>query len=415
MIVVAFRLGSVIPTPFLDSVALEQLMGSLDESTALSYVNMLTGGAFSYATIFALGISPYINSSIIMNLLTVAIPALERLSKEGETGRKKIAMITRFATVGLALAMGIGYFTYLSSSGVTLYSEGPAYWFSAVVIVLSFTAGSALIMWMGEQINENGVGNGISIILFSGIVATLPVYGGTLVSYFAMGIQDPSTYWHYFILVPLFVILFLGIIWLIIFMNESERRIPIQYAKKMVGRKMYGGQSSHMPIKVAMSGVMPVIFASAILSIPSTIELFTGSIDTGFWGAVFDALQAGGWIYIILYFFLILIFAYFYMSIQYNPIEMANNLRQSNGTIPGIRPGRPTSEFIARILNKVTLIGALFLAVIALVPLIYGNLTGMTSLSIGGTSIIIMVGVALETVKQIESQMMMRNYKGFLD
>ncbi len=416
LIVIAFRFGSVIPVPFLDMSALTALMSGLGQDTALGYVNMLTGGAFAQATLFALGIGPYINASIIMNLLTVAIPPLEKLAKEGETGRKKIAMITRFATVGLGLIMGGAYFAFLHNSGITEFRDGVGFWISAVTITLTFTAGTALIMWMGEQINEKGVGNGISIILFAGIVAQLPTTAANLWSYFSLAIQDPSTNGKYFVLAPLFVILFLAIIWIIVFMNESERRIPIQYAKKMVGRKMYGGQNSHLPIKVAMSGVMPVIFASAILSLPATIQFFTGIENgEGFWGGFFEALAPGGWIYIGLYLVFIIAFAYFYMSIQYNPIEMANNLKQSNGTIPGIRPGKPTSLFISKILNKVTLIGAGFLAIIALLPLIYGNITGMDSLMMGGTSVIIMVGVALETVKQIESQMMMRHYKGFLD
>ncbi|MEG1426194.1 MAG: SecY family transport protein, partial [Oscillospiraceae bacterium] len=269
--------------------------------------------------------------------------------------------------------------------------------------------------WMGEQINEKGVGNGISIILFAGIVARLPVTGGQLWSYLSLAIEDPNGAGQFFIFAPLFIVLFLAVIWVIVFMNDSERRIPVQYAKKVVGRKMYGGQSSHLPIKVTMSGVMPIIFASAILSIPSTIQLFVGESATGIFKSVLDAFSSSGWLYLVLYFLFIIVFAYFYMTIQYNPIEMANNLRQSNGTIPGIRPGRPTSDFIAKILNKITLIGAMFLAAVAIIPIIYGNLTGMGRMSMGGTSIIIMVGVALETVKQIESQMMMRHYKGFLD
>ncbi len=416
IIIIAYRFGSVIPAPFLDSAALATLMNSAEVSgSALGYVNMLTGGAFSFATLFALGITPYINASIIMNLLTVAIPPLEKLAKEGETGRKKIAAITRFATVGLGLVMGVAYYFYLHNSGITLYREGFGMVLSAIAIVLTFTAGTALIMWMGEQINEKGVGNGISIILFAGIVARLPVTAGQVWNYISLAIADSSTNGIYFVLAPLFVIMFLAVIWVIVFMNDSERRIPIQYAKKVVGRKMYGGQNSHMPIKVTMSGVMPVIFASAILSIPATIELFIGEQTEGFWGGFFEALSPQGWIYLVLYFIFIIVFAYFYMSIQYNPTEMANNLRNSNGTIPGIRPGKPTAEFIAKILGKITLIGALFLAAIAIVPLIYGMITGMSDLSMGGTSVIIMVGVALETVKQIESQMMMRHYKGFLD
>lgn len=413
MIIIAFRFGSVIPVPFLDASALADIMAGANE-TALGYVNMLTGGAFANATLFAMGITPYINSSIIIQLLTVAIPPLERMAKEGEEGRKKIAAITRYVTVALGLIQGTAYYFFLKNSGVTLYNEGFSAVFSALIIVLAFTAGTALIMWMGEQINQKGVGNGISIILFAGIVARLPVTAGQVWSYFSAALQSPESYSQYFIFAPLFIILFLAVIWIIVFMNDSERRIPVQYAKKVVGRKIYGGQSTFLPIKVTMSGVMPVIFASAILSIPSTIRMFI-SEPTGFWKGFFDAFSTSGWLYSVLYLLLIIMFAYFYMTIQYNPIEMANNLRTNNGTIPGIRPGRPTAEFISKILSKVTLIGAIFLAVVAILPIIYGNLTAMQGLTMGGTSVIIMVGVALETVKQIESQMMMRHYKGFLD
>ena len=413
MIIIAFRFGSVVPVPFLDASALADIMAGANE-TALGYVNMLTGGAFANATLFAMGITPYINSSIIIQLLTVAIPPLERMAKEGEEGRKKIAAITRYVTVALGLIQGTAYYFFLKNSGVTLYNEGFSAVFSALIIVLAFTAGTALIMWMGEQITQKGVGNGISIILFAGIVARLPVTAGQVWSYFSAALQSPESYSQYFIFAPLFVILFLAVIWIIVFMNDSERRIPVQYAKKVVGRKMYGGQSTFLPIKVTMSGVMPVIFASAILSIPSTIRMFI-SEPTGFWKGFFDAFSTSGWLYSILYLMLIIMFAYFYMTIQYNPIEMANNLRTNNGTIPGIRPGRPTAEFISKILSKVTLIGAIFLAVVAILPIIYGNVTAMHGLTMGGTSVIIMVGVALETVKQIESQMMMRHYKGFLD
>ena len=417
LVIVVFRLGSVIPVPFLDAVKLQALMASVDASgSALSYINMLTGGAFSYATIFAMGITPYINSSIIMQLLSIAIPALERLNKSGEEGRKKIASITRFVTVGLGLAQGTAFFFYLHNSGITVYSNGASAVFAAIVIILCFTAGTAVVMWLGEQINEKGIGNGISIILFAGIVARLPVTVGQLWSFFSFALTNPTTQWPYFIFVPLFIVLFLFVIWVIVFMQDAERRIPVQYAKRVVGRKMYGGQSSHIPVKVAGSGVMPVIFASAILSIPSTIQLFTGTPAEGsFWAGFFNAFAPTGWLYMTLYFLLILAFAYFYMSIQYNPMEMANNIRSQSGAIPGIRPGKPTADFIMKVMSKLTLIGAFFLAFVALVPLIYGALTGMSALSMGGTSLIIMVGVALETVKQMEAQMMMRHYKGFLD
>ena len=414
-IIIVFRFGSVIPVPFLDASALSALMESAAENTALGYINMLTGGAFSYASLFAMGITPYINSSIIMQLLTIAIPALERLSKEGESGRKKIAAITRYVTVALGLFQGIAYYFYLrSNAGIVKVTDVFSGVFVGIVIVLTFTAGTALIMWMGEQINEKGIGNGISIILFAGIVARLPVTFGGVWQYFNLGLTSPSTSGQYLVLAPLFIALFLVVIWVIVFMNDAERRIPVQYAKKVVGRKMFGGQSTYMPVKVAMSGVMPVIFASAILSIPQFIQFFWNP-TAGFGKAFMDAFSQTGWIYMVLYFLLIIMFAYFYMSVQYNPLEMANNLRQNNGTVPGLRPGKPTAEFIAKILSKVTLIGALFLAFVALIPMIFTNLTGMHGLSIGGTSVIIIVGVALETVKQMESQMMMRHYKGFLD
>lgn len=417
-IIIVFRFGTAIPAPFLNAEALATLMKDVSASgTALGYLDMLTGGAFAQATLFAMGVTPYINSTIIMQLLTVAIPPLERMAKEGEEGRKRIATITRYVTVLLGLVQGTAYYFFLRNSTVgdnfqhiTMYNDGFAGVFSAFVIILTFTAGTAMMMWLGEQINQKGLGNGISILLFAGIVARLPVTFSHLGEYWKVG-------GSFYVFVPLFIVLFLAVMWIIVFMNDSERRIPIQYAKRVVGRKMYGGQSSHIPIKVGMSGVMPIIFASSILSIPNTIYLFSkNSIDSSpFWSPFFQAFQSTGLLYSILYFLLIIMFAYFYLSIQYNPVEMANNLRQNNGAIPGIRPGKPTAEFIRKILSKITLIGALFLAVIALLPIIYGNATGMRNLSLGGTSIIILVGVALDTVKQMESQMMMRHYKGFLD
>ena len=429
LIVVVFRVGSVIPVPFLNMPALASAMGQLtnaDNGSILAYLNTLSGGAFSNATIFAMGITPYINSSIIMQLLCVAIPPLERLSKEGEEGRKKIGTITRYVTVALGLIQGTAYFFYLKGSvdnveGSATYGQplvnftsGFSMWYAAVVIILCFTAGTALMMWLGEQINKYGIGNGISILLFAGIVARLP-YTITLLSKSWEQAKSGAT--EYYVYVVLWVLIFLAVIWVITFMQDAERRIPVQYAKRVVGRKMYGGQSTHLPIKVTLGGVMPIIFASSILSIPSTIKMFVDPNNDlqGFWGDFLRAFSTTGWLYIVIYFILILAFAYFYTTIQYNPIEMANNLKQNNGTIPGIRPGRPTADFIAKILSRITLIGALFLAVVALLPIIYGSATGMGQLSMGGTSIIIIVGVALDTAKQLESQMMMRHYKGFLD
>ena len=421
LIIIVFRIGSVIPVPFIDTQALQNAMehtvNSGESSNMIGYLDTISGGAFSNATIFAMGITPYINSSIIIQLLCVAIPALERLSKEGEAGRKKIGAITRYVTVALGLIQGTAYFFYLKNSGITSYNSGFEIIITAIVIVLVFTAGTALMMWLGEQINKYGVGNGISILLFAGIIARLPKTVYYISEYWKQalgtgeaGEANPIK----FVWIILWVVLFLGVVWLITFMQDSERRIPIQYAKRVVGRKMYGGQSSHLPIKVALGGVLPIIFASSILSIPGTINLFVGA-ESGFWKGFADAFSQSSWLYIGLYFILILMFAYFYTTIQYNPIEMANNLKSNNGTVPGIRPGAPTAAYIKKILSRITLIGALFLSVIAIFPLVYCKLTDLALLSLSGTSIIIIVGVALETVKQLESQMMMRHYKGFLD
>ncbi len=416
-IVIIFRIGSKIPVPFLEVEALKELTKSWNDSNnMLAFFDTFSGGAFSNATLFAMSVTPYINSSIIMQLLAVAIPALERLQKEGTEGRKKIASITRYVTVALGIIQGSAYYVYLLRSRITSYSgwnfEGV---YSAVVIVLVFTAGTALMMWLGEQINQNGLGNGISILLFVGIIARLPfTFLDLWKNFYELGIKAGNVTKIIYPIV--FVVLFLIIIWVIVFMNDAERRIPVQYAKRMVGRKMYGGQSSHLPIKVGLSGVMPIIFASSILSIPQTVLLFLDQNNlSDFWKGFFNLFSPTNWIYIGLYFLLIIGFGYFYVTIQYNPIEMSNNLRQNNGTIPGIRPGKPTTDFIAKIISRITLIGSLFLAFIAIVPLIFSNLTDLKGLMMGGTSVIILVGVALETMRQLESQLMMRHYKGFLD
>jgi preprotein translocase subunit SecY len=425
-VIIVFRVGSVITVPFLDMTALGEVMKAITDpltadgaansnaSSFMGYMDTLSGGAFSNATLFAMGVTPYINSSIIMQLLTVAIPALERLQKEGEAGRKKIGAITRYVTVGLGLLQGLAYFFYLLQMRVVNYTEGFDVWFAGIVIVLAFTAGTALMMWLGEQINNNGIGNGISILLFTGIIARMPQTIEMLGRYLSAGaVEGGNT--TFFFTVPLWIIIFLAVIWVITFMQDSERRIPVQYAKRVVGRKMYGGQSSHLPIKVALGGVLPIIFASSILMIPSTIQMFWPAEGNGFMQGFYSLFGTSGWLYSVLYFIFIIGFAYFYTNIQYNPVEMANNLKQNNGTIPGIRPGAPTSEFIKKILSRITFIGALFLALIAILPIVYGNVTQLAGLQMGGTSIIILVGVALDTVKQIESQMMMRHYKGFLD
>ncbi len=416
-IVFIFRIGSKIPVPFLEVEALKELTKSWNDSNnMLAFFDTFSGGAFSNATLFAMSVTPYINSSIIMQLLAVAIPALERLQKEGTEGRKKIASITRYVTVALGIIQGSAYYVYLLRSGITSYSG----WnfngiYSAIVIIFVFTAGTALMMWLGEQINQNGLGNGISILLFVGIIARLPfTFLDLWKNFYELGVKAGNV--SKIIYPIVFILLFLIIIWVIVFMNDAERRIPVQYAKRVVGRKMYGGQSSHLPIKVGLSGVMPIIFASSILSIPQTVLLFLDQNNlSDFWKGFFSLFSPSNWLYIGLYFLLIIGFGYFYVTIQYNPVEMSNNLRQNNGTIPGIRPGKPTTDFIAKIISRITLIGSLFLAFIAIVPLIFSNLTGLTGLMMGGTSVIILVGVALETMRQLESQLMMRHYKGFLD
>lgn len=419
LIVIVFRIGSVIPVPFLDVNALKGVMGNMAEGGAiLTYLDTMSGGAFAQATLFAMSLTPYINSSIIMQLMSVAIPALEALQREGEEGRKRLTAITRYLTIGLGIMQGVAYYTYLRNSNyggapIVKYTEGFEAIFVAVVIVSTFAAGTALIMWLGEQINVKGIGNGVSILLFAGIVSRMPTLITKLIAYVSFAIADPVNYGKYYVLVPIFILIFVFMMWIIVFMNDAERRIPIQYAQRTVGRKMYAGQNSHIPLKIGLAGVMPVIFASSILSIPTLITFFAK--PTGFWKTVLEAFSVNGWIYMVMYFLFILMFAYFYVAITYNPVEMANNLRQSNGTIPGIRPGKPTADYLSKILSKVTLLGALFLAFIALFPIIFGRATSMNNLSLGGTSIIILVGVALETVKQLESQMMMKHYKGFLD
>ena len=431
LILLIFRIGSAITVPFVDAELVRQAANGSTEGF-MSYLTLMSGGGFSNASIFALSITPYINASIIIQLLTVAIPYLERLSKEGEAGRKKLGQFTRYGTGILGLMLGIAYYfmlrnqTYGSQTGALIGAargKGFEAWFAAIVIVLCFTAGSCLMMWLGEQINEKGIGNGISMLLFAGILSRMPIGGITLWSYFwEMGLSpiisgkgQSANFW-YVGLALLVVVLFLAMIGFIVFMSDAERRIPVQYAKKVVGRKMYGGQSTHMPIKVNMSGVMPIILAVSILSLPSILGTFIPPKAGSAWEGFVNAFNQNSWLYIVLYALLIVGFAFFYVTIQYNPVEMANNLRKNGGAIPGQRPGKPTADFIKRVLNKVTFIGALFLGVVALFPSVFGKITNFHGgLTIGGTSVMIVVGVALETVQQIESQMMMRHYKGFLD
>ena len=421
LIILIYRIGSALPVPFVDiAMRGDGLFGEEAAGTFMTYLSMMTGNAFNYGTLFALSITPYINASIIIQLLAVAIPYLQNLSKEGEEGRKKMNKITRYGAVGLGLMQSIAYYFFIRSQDMLMTdASGKAFTgfaavFQAVVVILCYTAGTALVMWLGELINEKGIGNGISMILFAGIVARMPTTIANLYQYMDKG-------GVYFALVPIAAIALVGMIFFIVWMDNAERKIPIQYAKRVVGRKMYGGQSTHMPIKVNMCGVLPVIFASSILSILPTIAMFAPGEEGSFWYKLSQVwLGQTHPFYGTLYFIFIIFFAYFYASIQYNPVEMAENLRKNSGSVPGIRPGKPTSTYIQNILSRMTLIGALLLSVVAMFPIIYSQIAGLftengMNLAVGGTSIIIMVGVALETQKQLESQMMMRHYKGFLD
>ncbi len=421
LIILIYRIGSALPVPFVDiAMRGDGLFGEEAAGTFMTYLSMMTGNAFNYGTLFALSITPYINASIIIQLLTVAIPYLQNLSKEGEEGRKKMNKITRYSAIGLGLMQSVAYFFFIRSQDMLMTdANGKAFTgfaavFQAIVVILCYTAGTALVMWLGELINEKGIGNGISMILFAGIVARMPTTIANLYQYMDKG-------GVYFVLVPIAAIALVGMIFFIVWMDNGERKIPIQYAKRVVGRKMYGGQSTHMPIKVNMCGVLPVIFASSILSILPTIAMFAPGEEGSFWQKLSEVwLGQTHPFYGTLYFIFIIFFAYFYASIQYNPVEMAENLRKNSGSVPGIRPGKPTSTYIQNILSRMTLIGALLLSVVAMFPIIYSQVAGLftengMNLAVGGTSIIIMVGVALETQKQLESQMMMRHYKGFLD
>ena len=409
LIVLLYRIGNAIPVPFVNVDALKMYFTQL-ENTMLGFMNVLSGGAFSSATIFALSIQPYINASIIIQLLCIAIPALERLSKEeGEEGKKKIASITRYSTVGIGLLMGFAYYMLMRNNNL-LNSDYQKSIPAAIVVILTFTSGSALIMWLGEQITEFGIGNGISIILFASIVSRLPV---SILNTIRNVIGGSLPWW-------VAVLMYLGalaIIVLIVFVSDAERRLPVQYAKRVVGRKMYGGQSTFIPIKVNLSGVLPIIFAQSIAMIPATIGMFVPSsrVEGSGWYNFLQFFNSTSTIYAIIYFLLILAFSYFYATIQFNPVEVANNLKKNGGFVPGFRPGRPTAEYLGRVLSRLTFFGAIFLGIVAILPIIVERVTGIPSLSIGGTSVIIVVGVALETVRMLEAQMLMRHYKGFLE
>ena len=421
LIIVIFRLGSVLTVPFIDTTVLAEWMKEkASNGNFLEYLNILSGGALSKATMFSLGVTPYINASIIIQLLTYALPPLERLQQEGEDGRKKLNTITSFVALGLSAFMAVAYYLTLKSDSVKAvkYVGGGTGIFAMFVIIFSFMAGSSLVIWMGNRINEKGIGNGVSMILFAGIVARIPVDLGQLIS--LISTKEGAN--ENFIKIVIYLLIFVAMVVGIVFMNESERRIPVQYAKRVVGRKQYGGQSTHIPIKVCMSGVMPIIFAMSFMSLPSMFTIFKEPLkdltDASGWEKFYagfvNFFSTRSYSYAVVYFILIILFNYFYVAIQYNPVEMANNLRQSNGGIPGIRPGKPTSDYIQRVLSKIGLVGAIFLGVVAVFPIIFLNLTHIDVSSMGGTSILIVVSVAIETVRTLESQLMMRHHKGFL-
>ncbi len=408
MILVLFRLGCVVPVPYFDSAVLKATFEAA-EGSMFQYLNILSGEAFARGTLFALSVSPYITAQIIMQLLTIAIPALERVAKEGDAGRRKIETWTRYFTVVLAVITAYGYYAWLRSMpGVIKTFTGNGV-FEGFVIVATYTAGAALVMWLAEKINEHGIGNGISMILFANIISSLPSM--------IMGIVlNPETLVFKIVAAVLTAVFILAIVAFVVFITESERRIPVQYAKKVVGRKMYGGQNSSLPIKLNMSGVMPIIFAQSIVSIPATLQLIFNPAPGGFWYKVFNAISYQSPVYAIILFVLIIAFAYFYLAISFNPVEVANNIKRQGGMVLGIRPGKPTADYISRILSRVTLIGAIFLGLIAILPMIIAAVVPtLGNISFGGTSLLIVVGVALETVRELESQLMMRNYSGFLD
>ena len=409
LVLVIYRIGSAIAVPYVNTDMLEQYLDSMG-TTILGLYNVMSGGAFAQATVFAMGIQPYINSSIIIQLLTVAIPALERMQKEGgEEGKRKLQSITRYSTVAIALLQALGYYFIMKNNYNILTND--SIW-AALVIIVSFVAGSSFLMWLGEQCNEFGVGNGISMILFAGIISRVPAMASAVYS----SVLSGNMHWLWAVLAVVGVLL---LVVLIVFVNDAERRIPVQYAKRQQGRKMYGGQSSSLPMKVNMSGVLPVIFAQSIASIPATIGAFLPAPAEGsFWAGLLNAIDTKSVLYLVIYFLMIIGFSYFYATIQFNPIEISNNLKRNGGFIPGFRPGKPTSDFIARVLGKITLFGAIYLGIVAIVPLVadkFMNSSAGISLGIGGTSVIIVVGVALETVQALENQMVMRQYKGFLE
>lgn len=410
IVLILYRLGCAIAVPFIRPSALKSMI-SAGDGNMLGYLNMISGGAFANATLFALGVIPYINASIIITLLTVAVPYLENLSKEGEEGRRKINKITRYVSIGIGAVLALGYYMVLRNQGALIYTNGLEGFFAGLVIIVTFVAGTLLLMWMGEQIDKKGIGNGVSLIIFTGIVSRLSSTVTIFVNMFNDAVKSQKT--QNFFLIPLYLIFAVAVIAFAVVLNNAERRIPVQYAKRVVGRKMMGGQNTYIPIKVNMTGVMPIIFASALVSIPGTIISFF-NVQSELLIKILNVFNYNGFVYAVTYLLLIIAFNYFYVTMQYNPVEIANNLRKNNGVIPGFRPGKMTQDFIQRVLSKITFIGAIFLGVVAILPIITGNITG-TGIQMGGTSLLIIVGVALETAQMLENEMVMRHHKGFLE
>ena len=412
LIIVLFRLGCAVPVPYITAGTLSTWFNE-NTGNMLNYLNMMSGGALSQCTLFALGVQPYINASIIMQLLCVAIPYLENLTKEGEQGRQKVTRYTNYVGAGIALMLSIGYYFVIRRMGALKYTTGWQNIFCAVVIILCFTAGAQLVTWMGNQIDSKGIGNGLSLLIFAGIVARWSTVIGTVRGLLAQAAEGKP---FYYILLPLVAVLAVVAVVFVVVLTNAERRIPVQYAKRVVGRKMYGGQNSYIPIKVNMSGVLPIIFASTICGLPGLIGSFfnVDPVAHPIWYGFLHTFNYNSWLYFVVYILLIIVFTYFYVQIQYNPVDIANQLRKNNGTIPGIRPGKPTSDFITRTLSKITLIGAIFLAIVAAAPIALGNWTGI-SMQLGGTSLLILVGVALDTGRSLEGYLTSRHHKGFLE